>query len=65
MGPGTTLKFLARGATRQPVKPFTERKKAGVGIGLWEEENKFKFRYAEFQESTAFQVGILRKQTNK
>lgn len=54
MGPGTTLKFLARGATRQPVKPFTERKKAGVGIGLWEEENKFKFRYAEFQESMAF-----------
>lgn len=39
LGPGMTLKFPAA----QPVKPFTERRKVGVGIGLWEEENEFNF----------------------
>lgn len=42
-----------------------ERKKAGVGIGLWEEENEFKFGYAEFQEPMASQVGILSRQTDR
>lgn len=39
VGPRMTLKFPAA----QPVKPFTERRKVGVGIGLWEEENEFNF----------------------
>ena len=37
-----TLKFPA-GATGQPVKPFTKRRKVGVGISLWEEENELRF----------------------
>lgn len=64
MGPQMTLTFLAR-ATRQTVKPFTERREVGVGMGFWEEENEFHFGYVEFQKSMAFQVGMLNRQINR
>ena len=45
------------------MKPFTERKKGGAGIGLWEEENEFSLG-SVVSRVYSFSIGDIHRQIN-